>query len=107
MKTIHLSRIVRQPRTTVAQRAQLLAEYDRSGLSAAAFARRHQIAYSTFCQWRSTRRPRPTFAEVEIVRPAAPAPVVIELSPHARIRLESPDQVALAAALLKHLQKPC
>jgi transposase-like protein len=109
MNTIHLPPVRRQSRTTVSQRQRLVAAFDRSGLSAAAFARQHQIAYSTFCQWRSKRRrrPHPTFAEVEILRPAAPAPVVIELSPHARMRLESPDQVELAAALLKHLQTPC
>lgn len=109
MKTIHLSPNLRRSRTTASQRQLLLAEFDRSGLSAAAFARRHQIAYSTFCKWRSkhSRSPHPTFAEVELLRPHAPTPVVIELGSHARIRIESREQTELAAALLKHFQTPC
>ena len=52
MKPNFLSPTVRRSRTTSARRHQLLAEFDRSGLSAAAFAQQHHLAYTTFCRWR-------------------------------------------------------
>ena len=44
---------VRTPRT---RREELLAEYDRSGLSQAAFARRAGMRYATFAHWVQERR---------------------------------------------------
>lgn len=108
MKTLH--RPPRARRHSAARRAQLLASFDRSGLSAAAFARQHQLRYTTFCNWRQ-RRARaqltPAFVQVEVA-PAA-AELVIELGRHARLRLDSGGQLALAAQLLQQLNaaEPC
>ena len=99
----------RRQRTSFTRRQQLLAEFDRSGLSATAFAHQHGIVYSTFCQWRA-RRPRrapAAFTEVEILRSPTPEPLVVELGPHARMRVTSIEQLELAAGLLKQLQSPC
>jgi hypothetical protein len=43
---------------------------------------------------------------VEIVRARTPEPLVVELGPHARMRVTSPEQLEMAAGLLKHLQTP-
>jgi hypothetical protein len=81
-----------------------LAAFERSGLSAAAFARQHGLNYTTFCGWRQ-RRARlngaPAFVQVELPVAAAPAGLVVELGEHARLRIESPAQIALAAQLLQ------
>jgi transposase-like protein len=52
------------------QRAQLLAAFERSGLSGAAFARQHGIHYTTFCGWRQRQaKARPAFVQVELAAP--------------------------------------
>ena len=109
MKPPRLTLSHRHRRLTKTAREQLLAEFDRSGLSGAAFARERRISYGTFCNWRQqrSRSQRLAFTEVEIVPQPSPEPLVIELGLHARMRLASPAQVELAAALLQHLQKPC
>jgi hypothetical protein len=96
-------------RTSAARRARLLAAFDRSGLSAAAFARQHGLTYTTFCGWRHRRartKPSPGFVQVEL--PAAPAPVelLIELGAHARLRLTCVGQLDLAARLIQALHPP-
>ena len=106
----------RARRSAAAQRAQLLTAFDRSGLSAAAFARRHQLRYTTFCNWRQ-RRDRaavaPSFVQVELpaepVAAATGTALIVELGRYARLRIESPAQIALAAALLQQLNaaRPC
>ncbi len=108
LKPILLSPTARRSRTPSAGRQQLLAEFDRSGLSAAAFAQQHHIADTTFCSWRPRRARSPpvAFTEVEIVRARTPEPLVVELGPHARMRVTSPEQLEMAAGLLKHLQTP-
>jgi hypothetical protein len=101
----------RSQRTDAARRAQVLAAFDRSGLSAAAFARQQHLHYTTFCGWRQRRdnaQTAPAFVQVEVAQTAlAPAPppgeLVIELGAAARIRIASPGQLALAAQLLQHL----
>src|ERR1700734_3331099 len=100
----------------VARRAQLLAAFDRSGLSAAAFARQHGLTYTTFCGWRQRRdrgRSSPAFVQVELPEPAPPvdlsteasakAELVIELGGTARLRLTAEGQIPLAARLLQTL----
>ena len=96
----------RRRRTDPDQRAELLAEFERSDLSAAAFAREHGIGYTTFCGWRnrqSQARVSPDFVQVELAAPSASAEVVIELGAHARVRLHSAEQVELVGALLRQL----
>ena len=96
-------------RFTATEREQLLTELDRSGLTAAAFARERQLTYATLCHWRHQRArgKRVAFAGVEIVSPPVVEPLVIEFGSHARLRLSSPAQVELVATLLKHFQAPC
>ena len=90
----------------VARREHILTEFKRSGLSAYAFARKHPLPYTTLIQWlkkpTSTRR-RIAFAEVQLPT-LAPEPLVLELGPHARLRLTSSSQMPLAVQLIKLLQ---
>jgi hypothetical protein len=95
-----------------ARRAKLLAAFDRSGLSAAAFARRHGLTYTTFCGWRNRRskaNPSPGFVQVELPAPAAPVELLIELGAQVRLRLSSASQLELAVRLLQALNAaaPC
>ena len=93
----------RQQRTPSSRRAQLLAAFDRSGLSAAAFARQHDIGYTTFCGWRHRQtkaKASPTFVEVELPGPVATVELLIEVGAHTRLRVSSAGQVELAARFL-------
>ena len=111
MKQNRVSPRGRAPRTDAVQRAQLLAAYDRSGLSAADFARQQGVHYTTFCGWRQ-RRDRgqgpPAFVQVELAPPAAPSELVIEVG-LARLRVGSVAQLPLAAGLVRLLREggPC
>jgi hypothetical protein len=74
-------------------------------LSAAAFARQQGIGYTTFCGWRHRRarvKAIPAFVEVEVPGPAAAVELLIEVGPHARLRLTSAAQMELAARFLHH-----
>lgn len=105
-----MKKINRSPRQRRAgQRAKLLAAFDRSGLSAAAFARQHGLNYTTFCGWRQRRDKTPSppaFVEVELPAPAAPVELLIELGAAARLRVQSSAQIELAARLLQALNAP-
>lgn len=104
-----LSLTILRRKTAASRRRQLLAAFERSGQTAAAFARRHGIAYTTFCSWRRRRPAQPpvTFAEVELLRPVSPEPVVVELGSRARVRLSSHAQLELAVGLLQRLEGAC
>jgi hypothetical protein len=96
----------RAKRTDAARRAQLVAAFDRSGLSAAAFARQQQLHYTTFCGWRQRHartQTAPAFVQVEVAPTPPLVELVIELGAAARMRIASPGQLALAAQLLQHL----
>jgi hypothetical protein len=102
----------RRGTSSQARRAQLLAAFDRSGLSAAAFARQHHLTYSTFCGWRHRRaktKPSPQFVQVELPTAPAPAELVVELNAQARLRLTGASQLDLAARLIYALNAatPC
>jgi transposase-like protein len=64
-------------RFTPAQREELQAAYDRSAMSAMAFAKQHGVAYQTFIAWLRKRRQTadalppdvPAFAEVMLHPP--------------------------------------
>jgi hypothetical protein len=97
----------RAARTDAAERAQLLAAFDRSGLSAADFVRQQGIHYTTFCGWRQRRdrtKASPAFVQVELASPAPPSELVIEMGA-ARLRVVSVAQLPLAARLLQLLQE--
>lgn len=105
MKSTNRSLRHRRRRTPPARRNQLLAAFDRSGLSAAAFARQQGIGYTTFCGWRHRRaraKAIPAFVEVEVPGPAAAVELLIEVGAHARLRISSAGQVELAARFLHH-----
>jgi len=93
----------RRPRTPLRRRNQLLAAFDRSGLSAAAFARQHGIGYTTFCGWRhrgAKNKPSPAFVEIQLSEPAAAIALRIDVGAHAHLHLSSASQIELAAQLL-------
>jgi transposase-like protein len=97
----------RRPRTSAAQRIELLATFAASGLSAAAFARRHGLHYTTFCAWRHAQAKGQAalgFVQVELPAPPLPAELVVELGAGARLRLTAATQLALAAGLLHQLR---
>ena len=97
----------RQP-TTPEERAALLAAFARSGDSAAAFAREHGIAYSTFCAWRGQQPTEnvPSLGLVEVAwdGPAAPIGLLVEVGSQMRLHVTAPDQVELAAQLIRALE---
>jgi transposase-like protein len=104
--------LFKRRRTDPAQREQLLATFERSGLSAAEFARQQGFNYTTFCGWRQRRGQTPTppaFVQIDLAAPVAPVELVIEVGALARLRLQSDDQIPLAAKLLQHLNagRPC
>lgn len=106
MKISNGSRRRRSPRTDAEGRAQLLAAFDGSGLSAAAFARQQGLNYTTFCGWRQRRantNPSSGFVQVELPSPGPPVELVIELNARARMRIRTAAQVELAARLLAAL----
>lgn len=107
-QTLSLTSTRRTP-TSLTRRHQLLAEFERSGLTVAAFARQHGIGYSTFCAWRRCKasQPRLCFAEIELERSPWPEGIVVELGRQARMRLHSAQQLQLAARLLKELEAVC
>ena len=88
------------------RRAELLAAFERSQLTAASFARRHGIHYTTLYAWRRRTKASPEFVEVELPTPAAPVELTVELGAHARMRLTSADQVDLAVRLIRALNAP-
>lgn len=99
----------RQARTSLTQRARLLAQFERSGLSAAAFARQHRLHYTTFCNWRQRQAKievAPDFVQVDLSSAPAPTGLVLELGAGARLRLTDATQIALAARLVQALNGP-
>jgi transposase-like protein len=109
MKTTNGFARSRRARTSRSQRAQLLAAFERSGLSAAAFARQHQLHYTTFCNWRRRQakaRPSPGFVQVELSASPSPAVLLVELGGGARLRLTDAGQIELAARLIQTLRPP-
>jgi transposase-like protein len=110
MKLSSSNGLPRQRRTSLVERSDLLDAFERSGSSAAAFARKHGIRYGTFDAWRRQRRrtakAAPDFVQIEVSQAVAPVDLIIELGPNARLRLANTSQVALAAQLLQALNSP-
>ncbi len=97
---------------TTRERAQLLAAFDRSGLSAAAFVREQGLNYTTFCGWRQRQertQASPAFVQVEVGPAVAPVELVIEVGAAVRLRVHSESQIELAASLLqrRNVPAPC
>lgn len=122
IKTDGLGRV----QTPAARREKLLDEFEGSGLSGAKFALLTGIRYSTFASWVQQRRrkrggtasakvPVKSLDQVQwleaVVAPAHgskdPTALVLHLPGGARLELVEVNQVALVAALLRALTKPC
>jgi transposase-like protein len=103
-------------RTSREQRRLILAEFERSGVSAVEFARRAGLKYSTLAGWRHRHRRshRPGHLRpvrlLEAVLPTAPVPLLtalpVILPGGARLEIACAAQLPLAAALLRELEKP-
>jgi transposase-like protein len=102
---------VRTPRE---RREALLEEYDRSGASAAAFAKMCGVKYQTFVGWVQQRKragmagPVKAVPLVEVSLAAEPAvstevPVVVRLPGGAQLELSASGQVPLVAELVRAL----
>ena len=103
-------------RASKEQRRVILAEFERSGISAVAFAQRTGLKYSTFAAWvqRYRRAKRPVRkSPLRLLEAVAtqPAPVVVPLQVQlpggARLEISEAGQIPLAAALLGALEKSC
>jgi transposase-like protein len=103
-------------RASKEQRRVILAKFEQSGMSAAQFAQRTGLKYSTFAAWvqryRRTKRPerKPAVHLLEaVVTPAAPAAalLVVHLSGGARLEMSDASQIPLVVALVRALEKPC
>jgi len=96
----------RRQRTVAAERAQILATFECSGLSAAAFTRQHGLNYTTFSGWRRRQAKSPAspaFVQVEVAAPNALTELVVELGVPARMHIKGAHQIELAARLLREL----
>ena len=123
VKTDSLARM----RTTPQRRQELLQEFGRSGLSGAKFAALVGVKYSTFAQWASKhKRARPVQAasgskvdgaakvrwleavlDQAQVQPGKDSPgLIVRLSGGACLEIDGLNQIELAAALLRALEKP-
>ena len=102
-------------RTSREQRRVILAEFERSGVSAARFAQRAGLKYSTFAAWvqryRRTKRPKrrsPLRLLEAVLGPAPLMPALqVQLPAGARLEIREAGQIPLAAALVRALEKPC
>jgi len=102
-------------RTSPEQRRVILAEFERSGLSAVRFAQRTGLKYSTLAGWvqryRRTKRPRRSQSVrlLEAVVSATPAAAVLamQLPGGARLEITEARQLPLVVALVRALEKPC
>ena len=102
-------------RTSKEQRRVILAEFERSGVSAAQFAQRTGLKYSTFAAWvhryRRTKRPRLKSSVRLLEAVVAPATLTaalqLELPCGVRLEIREASQVPLVAALVRALEKPC
>jgi hypothetical protein len=109
---------------TAEQRERILDEYERSGLSGPKFAALCGVKYQTFAYWlarrksqrqaRSKHRPaRKALPQVRwleaSVQPTAVGVhgLLLQLPGGVRAQLSHPHHIALAAALVLALEKPC
>ena len=111
---------------TLEQRERILDEYERSGLSGPKFAALCGVKYQTFAAWlarrksrrqalSSKRRPlrkaatqvRWLEASVQPTAASTTAGLLLQLPGGIRAQINHPHHIALAAALVRALEKPC
>jgi hypothetical protein len=121
IKTDARGRLHRTPE----QRERVLDEYERSGLSGPKFAALCGVKYQTFASWlarrKSQRQAHPKRrlsrkaatqvrwleASVQPATAAAAVGLLLQLPGGTRTQISHPHQIALAAALVRALEKPC
>lgn len=103
-------------RVSKEQRQLILAEFEGSGVSAAQFAKRIGLKYSTLAGWlQRYRRNRPrgrtrTMRLLEAVveqDSGDQSPLILEMPGGAKVQINNVQEAVLAAALLRALAKPC
>lgn len=103
-------------RVSKEQRRVILAEFERSGVSAARFAKLTGLKYSTLAGWlqryRRTKPPPPRARKVRlleaVVERAQPSmALVLHLPGGARVEIADASQAVLAAALVRALAPSC
>lgn len=115
---IILKRDVRgRVRVPAERREAVVAEFKRSGLSGARFAKLAGIKYPTLMAWvarrgregsRKAKGRKPLFVAAVVARGSAPAAtLIVELAGGSRMSLTDECQVPLAVQLLKALQQSC
>jgi len=118
LKSDSLSRV----RTPPARREEILAEFERSGLSGARFAKLHGISYQTFMAWRRKRQAAPASADEDRVGELAArlglhevgvgiaghgqrSSLEIEIGGGVRFRVATAEQAELAARIIDSLRR--
>jgi transposase-like protein len=107
-------------RASKEQRRVILAEFERSGVSAARFAKQTGLKYSTLAGWLQRYRrskPRGRARQVRLLEAVVEqagnrdgqsrSGLVVEFASGARMEINNTNQAALAAELLQALAKPC
>jgi transposase-like protein len=100
-------------RTSKEQRRVLLAEFERSGLSAARFARQTGLKYSPFAFWvqryrrtkRSPAKPPLRLLEAVVAPVAVEVTLLVQLPGGARVELREANQIPLVVALVRALEQ--
>lgn len=98
-------------RVPAEKKRQILEEFDRSGMSGAAFAALVGVKYQTFASWRRRRGEKPTnrrrrsrpirFVEAQAPQPSAA--LELELPGQVRLRISDRSQLPLVVELMRHL----
>lgn len=105
-------------RTSKEQRRAILAEFERSGVSASGFAQRTGLKYSTLAGWLQRHRRTkllkrtPPLRLLEAVVDASPGtavgmPLVLQLPGGIRLELTQASQASLIVSLIRALEKSC
>jgi transposase-like protein len=116
-RSVVLKRDVRgRVSTPPQQRAAVVAEFERSGLPGTQFAKLVGVKYPTLMAWvERARRSRsckggprkPVFVEAVPALVADQTVLIVDLGGVAVLKIADGRQVALAAQLIKALQRPC
>lgn len=103
-------------RASMEQRQIIIAEYERSGVSAVQFAKRSGLKYSTFAGWLARHRRNKRQGGAAAVRlleavveenSGDKKALVLELPGGARMEIKHAQQATLAAVVLRTLAKSC